>query len=106
MLSKVDLPQPEGPITATASPALISSDRPSSNTMTELRHLLGLLAPAQNGDDEPYGIDLSPQSSLSRISPLIDRIAFAGLPVEMRISGEPRLLPTGIDVTAYRPNGA
>nr|AAZ23071.1 possible sensor kinase [Streptomyces fradiae] len=74
-------------------------------TMTELRHLLGLLAPAQNGEDEPYDpgdADLSPQPSLSRLSPLVDRIAFAGLPVEMRISGEPRPLPTGIDVTAYR----
>jgi signal transduction histidine kinase len=39
---------------------------------------------------------------LSRLSPLIDRIAFAGLPVEVRISGEPRPLPAGIDVTAYR----
>ena len=48
------------------------------------------------------GADLAPQPSLSRLSPLIDRIAFAGLPVEVRISGEPRPLPSGIDVTAYR----
>ncbi|MFF6873231.1 ATP-binding protein [Streptomyces sp. NPDC012450] len=47
-------------------------------------------------------MDLSPQPSLSRLSPLIDRIAFAGLPVETRISGEPRPLPNGVDVTAYR----
>ena len=45
---------------------------------------------------------LAPQPSLSRLSPLVDRIAFAGLPVEVRISGEPRPLPSGIDVTAYR----
>nr|WTB29730.1 histidine kinase [Streptomyces sp. NBC_00830] len=82
--------------------AMSAVETAGRNTMTELRHLLGLLAPAQNGDDEPYGMDLSPQPSLSRLSPLIDRIAFAGLPVEMRISGEPRPLPTGIDVTAYR----
>ncbi|MFC9627149.1 sensor histidine kinase [Streptomyces sp. NPDC056930] len=85
-----------------AAAAMSAVETAGRNTMTELRHLLGLLAPAQNGDDEPYGIDLSPQPSLSRLSPLIDRIAFAGLPVEMRISGEPRPLPTGIDVTAYR----
>ncbi len=30
MLSMVDLPQPDGPITATASPVWISSDTPSS----------------------------------------------------------------------------
>ncbi|MGA5406900.1 sensor histidine kinase [Streptomyces lavendulocolor] len=85
-----------------AAAAMSAVEAAGRNTMTELRHLLGLLAPAQNGDDEPYRVDLSPQPSLSRLSPLIDRIAFAGLPVEMRISGEPRPLPTGIDVTAYR----
>lgn len=85
-----------------AAAAMSAVETAGRNTMTELRHLLGLLAPAQNGDDEPYSADLSPQPSLSRLSPLIDRIAFAGLPVETRISGEPRPLPTGIDVTAYR----
>ncbi|MEU9038433.1 histidine kinase [Streptomyces sp. NPDC048352] len=85
-----------------AAAAMSAVESAGRTTMTELRHLLGLLAPAQNGEDEPYDVDLSPQPSLSRLSPLIDKIAFAGLPVEMRISGEPRPLPTGIDVTAYR----
>jgi signal transduction histidine kinase len=85
-----------------AEAALSAVESAGRTAMTELRHLLGLLAPAQSGDDEPYGQDLAPQPGLSRLSPLIDRIAFAGLPVEVRISGEPRPLPTGIDVTAYR----
>lgn len=85
-----------------AAAAMSAVESAGRNAMTELRHLLGLLAPAQDGDDEPYGTDLSPQPSLSRLSPLIDRFAFAGLPVEVRISGEPRTLPGGIDVTAYR----
>ncbi|MFJ5730802.1 sensor histidine kinase [Streptomyces paradoxus] len=85
-----------------AAAALSAVESAGRTAMTELRHLLGLLAPAQSGDDEPYDQDLAPQPSLSRLSPLIDRIAFAGLPVEVRISGEPRPLPTGIDVTAYR----
>ncbi|MEU9627210.1 histidine kinase [Streptomyces luteogriseus] len=85
-----------------AEAALSAVESAGRTAMTELRHLLGLLAPAQSGDDEPYGQDLAPQPSLSRLSPLIDRIAFAGLPVEVRISGEPRPLPTGIDVTGYR----
>ncbi|MFD9487324.1 sensor histidine kinase [Streptomyces sp. NPDC059991] len=85
-----------------AAAAMSAVETAGRNTMTELRHLLGLLAPAQNGDDEPYDVDLSPQPSISRLGPLVDRIAFAGLPVEMRVSGEPRPLPTGIDVTAYR----
>jgi signal transduction histidine kinase len=85
-----------------AKAAMNAVESAGRTAMTELRHLLGLLAPAQTGDDEPYGGDLAPQPSLSRLSPLIDRIAFAGLPVEVRISGDPRPLPTGIDVTAYR----
>jgi signal transduction histidine kinase len=84
---------------ATALRAVESAGRAA---MTELRHLLGLLAPAADGADELYDTDLSPQPSLSRLSPLIDRIAFAGLPVEVRISGEPCPLPSGIDATAYR----
>lgn len=95
-----------------AAAAMAAVEKAGRTTMTELRHLLGLLAPAQDGNDEPYGggavekrdpvAELAPQPSLSRLSPLIDRIAFAGLPVEVRISGEPRPLPAGIDVTAYR----
>jgi signal transduction histidine kinase len=91
-----------------AAAALSAVEGAGRTTMTELRHLLGLLAPAPDGSDAsdsgatsgPGG--LSPQPSLSALSPLVDRIAFAGLPVDVRISGEPRPLPSGIDVTAYR----
>jgi signal transduction histidine kinase len=82
-----------------AAAALLAVETAGRNTMTELRHLLGVLAPPSGGEDDA---DLSPQPSLSRLSPLIDRIAFAGLPVEVRISGEPRPLPSGVDLTAYR----
>ncbi len=86
-----------------AAAALLAVEGAGRDAMTELRHLLGLLAPSQNGEDDgDDGADLSPQPSLSRLSPLIDRIAFAGLPVDVRISGEPRPLPAGIDLTAYR----
>ena len=85
-----------------AAAALLAVETAGRNTMTELRHMLGLLAPAQDGADEDNEASLSPQPSLGRLSPLIDRIAFAGLPVEVRISGEPRPLPAGIDATAYR----
>ncbi len=86
-----------------AEEALLAVEAAGRDTMTELRHLLGLLAPKADGLEEPLSSEvLSPQPSLTRLSPLIDRIAFAGLPVDVRISGEPRPLPTGVDVTAYR----
>ncbi|MFC4071584.1 sensor histidine kinase [Actinoplanes subglobosus] len=83
---------------AEAGAALAAVERAGRDTMTELRHLLGLLAPDPSGEDP----ELAPQPTLARLSPLVDRIAFAGLPVEVRVSGAPRPLPTGIDVTAYR----
>jgi signal transduction histidine kinase len=79
--------------------ALQAVEAAGRNTMTELRNLLHVLAPAADGSDDT---DLTPQPSLSGLSPLIDRIAFAGLPVNVRISGDPRPLPTGVDVTAFR----
>ncbi|MEU6091831.1 histidine kinase [Streptomyces sp. NPDC047085] len=108
-----------------AATALRAVEDAGRGAMTDLRHLLGLLAPAQNGEDADPGparaVDpgppradsgtvraadpgtpLAPQPGLDRLGHLVDRISFAGLPVEVRISGEPRPLPQGIDVTAYR----
>ncbi|MET9378518.1 histidine kinase [Streptomyces sp. NPDC002992] len=100
-----------------AAKAIAAVESAGRDTMTELRHLLGLLAPSASGEDAPYDelydepcgerragelSPLAPQPGLGRLSPLVDRIAFAGLPVEVRIAGEPRPLPTGVDVTAYR----
>ncbi|MER6068621.1 histidine kinase [Streptomyces sp. NPDC001817] len=98
-----------------AATALRAVEDAGRGAMTDLRHLLGLLAPAPDGTDGDTdgGTDpgagagavstpLAPQPGLDRIGPLVDRISFAGLPVEVRISGEPRPLPQGIDVTAYR----
>lgn len=94
-----------------AATALRAVEDAGRGAMTDLRHLLGLLAPAQDGTDGDTGpapgagavnTPLAPQPGLDRLGPLVDRISFAGLPVEVRISGEPRPLPQGIDVTAYR----
>ncbi|WP_030197033.1 sensor histidine kinase [Streptomyces sp. NRRL S-87] len=89
-----------------AAAAMLAVETAGRSAMTELRHLLGLLAPAQDGTDGVVegGRDLvaEPQPSLARLSRLVDRFAFAGLPVEVRMSGEPRPLPEGIDATAYR----
>ncbi|ANZ43340.1 histidine kinase [Lentzea guizhouensis] len=81
-----------------ATDALLAVESAGRDTMTELRHMLGLLAPSADGHEDP----LAPQPGLDRLGSLVDRMCFAGLPVEVRISGEPRPLPSGVDLTAYR----
>ncbi|MDG6108852.1 histidine kinase [Dactylosporangium aurantiacum] len=90
---------------AEAATALEAVQDAGRTSLTELRHLLGLLAPDAAGPDagpDDGDVDLEPQPGLRRLSALVDRVAFAGLPVEVRVSGEPRPLPAGVDLTAYR----
>jgi signal transduction histidine kinase len=84
--------------------------------MTELRNLLGLLSPAQ--DDVGAGCPvaardagpapgrgpatLRPQPGLSELGLLVERVTATGLPVELTVSGEPRPLPPGANLAAYR----
>ena len=64
--------------------------------MAEMRRLLGML---RRSDDE---LALAPQPSLEHISDLVTQVREAGLPVELRVEGEVRALPSGIDLSAYR----
>lgn len=78
---------------AAAFQAVESSGR---EALTEIRRLLGVL----RRDDEE--IALAPQPSLRHVGSLVKRLASAGLPVELGVEGEPRELPIGVDLTAYR----
>jgi signal transduction histidine kinase len=80
-----------------ATDALLAVESNGREAMAELRALLGLLAPGGSGED-----DLTPQPGMSRLDELVDRVAFAGLPVELTVEGQPRPLSPGIDLTAYR----
>ena len=64
--------------------------------LTELRRLLGVL----RREDEELG--LAPQPSLAHVGSLVRRSRAGGLPVELLVEGEPRPLPAGVDLTAYR----
>jgi signal transduction histidine kinase len=99
---------------AEATAALLAVESSGRAAMTELRHLLGLLSPvagsgtaparstAAHPDGAEAGQDLSPQPGLGQLQPLIDRVAAAGLPVELQVGGVPRALPPGLDLAAYR----
>jgi signal transduction histidine kinase len=64
--------------------------------MAELRRLLGVLI--ENGETAP----LSPEPGLDQIESMVARLKEAGLPVELRIDGESRPLPPGVEVAAFR----
>lgn len=63
--------------------------------MDEMRRLLGFLR-----EDEPA--QLEPQPTLDDLGPLVQRARDAGLPVELRVTGEPFALDAGAGLAAYR----
>ena len=103
-----------------ARDALLAVEASGRTAMTELRHLLGLLAA---GDGEPTdpsevggtcGTDgvresrdavLTPQPGVARIPALVNRLRAAGMPVELSVEapdGTLRELPPGVDLAAFR----
>jgi signal transduction histidine kinase len=63
--------------------------------LVEMRRLLGVL---RSDTHEP----LAPQPGLDDVPMLVGQLGEAGLPVELRIDGERRVLPVGIELSAYR----
>jgi signal transduction histidine kinase len=47
-------------------------------------------------------LELTPQPGLDRLEMLLEEIRHAGLPVRLRVDGEPFALPDPIDLSAYR----
>jgi len=79
------------------SRALLESVQSSGRSaLEELRRLLGLLS--DQGGDTP----LSPQPGVAEIPSLIEHVREAGLPVELCVEGEPRVVSAGVSVSAYR----
>lgn len=76
--------------------ALATIEETGRQTVDEMRRLLGIL---RRPDD---GLALAPQPGLGLLDGLLDQVRAAGLPVELRVEGEPERLPTGLDLTAYR----
>ncbi|MFJ9694771.1 sensor histidine kinase [Kitasatospora sp. NPDC101183] len=71
--------------------------------MTELRHVMGLLTiDSETAEDPAAGADLSPQPGLDRLDALLDGVRRAGLPVALTVRGEPRPVPSGVGLAAYR----
>jgi len=63
--------------------------------LTEMRRLVGML---RSDAAEP----LEPQPGLRDLPTLVAQVSDAGLPVNLRIEGDRRELPVGIELSAYR----
>jgi len=67
-----------------------------TSTLAEMRRLVTML----REDDAPGA--LAPQPSIANVETLIDDARRSGLEVTFGIDGEPRALPAGLDLAAYR----
>jgi signal transduction histidine kinase len=80
---------------ATAEGALRLIEEVGRDGLGEMRRLIGLLRP-----DDPS--DLAPQPDLAHLDELLGTMRHAGLQVEALVEGDPRGLPRGVELTAYR----
>jgi signal transduction histidine kinase len=80
----------------TVEEALSTIERSGRSALEEMRRLLGLL----REDDEQQGV--SPPPRLAQAGELVRRVGEVGLPVTLRVEGEPVALESGLDLSAYR----
>ncbi|MEV8426804.1 sensor histidine kinase [Streptomyces niveus] len=93
-----------------AREALLAVEAGGRAAMSELRHVMGLLTMDADGADDTDGAsggsarppDLSPLPGLDQLAALAGRVRDTGVPVALTVTGQPRPLPAGVELTAYR----
>lgn len=76
--------------------ALLSVEATGRQALAEMRRLLGVLRA------DPDSLALAPQPGAGQIGDLVEQVRAAGLDVALQREGEPRELPAGVDLVAYR----
>ena len=84
-----------GDANASTREVLETVEHTGRSALTEMRRLLGMLRDDVN---EP----LAPQPGLGDVPTLVEQLREAGLPIELRVDGDARELPLGIELSAYR----
>lgn len=79
-----------------AREAVTVVEQTGREALAEMRRLVGVL---RRPEESPA---LAPQPSLEHVDKLVSQALEAGLPVELRVEGDPVELPAGVDLTAYR----
>ncbi|MER7807550.1 histidine kinase [Streptomyces sp900116325] len=88
-----------------AGEALLAVEAGGRAAMTELRHVMGLLTMADEGegtDLSDTAAELAPQPGLDQLETLVGRVRDTGLSVDLAVNGPPRPLPPGLELAAYR----
>ncbi|MER7332149.1 MULTISPECIES: histidine kinase [unclassified Micromonospora] len=70
--------------------------------LAEMRQMIGLLREPAEGGPAVDATDETTRARLSEVDGLVDRARAAGLAVRVTRRGEPRPLPVGVDLAAYR----
>jgi signal transduction histidine kinase len=76
--------------------ALLIVEQTGREALAEMRRMVGVL---RRPEEAPA---LAPQPTLEHLDKLVEHAREAGLPVELRVEGDPLPLPVGVDLTAYR----
>lgn len=84
-----------------ARAALEAIESVGRQTLTEMRRLLDVLR-IEDPEAEPESAWLTPAPGLADFDRLIEQTALAGVRVDLTITGAPRALPSGVDLSAYR----
>ncbi|MFJ4829211.1 sensor histidine kinase [Streptomyces sp. NPDC088747] len=66
--------------------------------LAEMRRLLGVLRTGEHQESGEY----VPQPDVEQLDDLIAQCRTSGLPVDFKVEGTPRPLPSGVELTAYR----
>ncbi|USQ82730.1 sensor histidine kinase [Streptomyces phaeoluteigriseus] len=81
-----------------AKKALETISSTGRQALAEMRRLLGVL---RTGEHEEGG-EYVPQPDVEQIEDLVQQCRGSGLPVDFKVEGTPRPLPSGVELTAYR----
>ncbi|MGC9542358.1 sensor histidine kinase [Streptomyces sp. UG1] len=81
-----------------AKKALETISSTGRQALAEMRRLLGVLRTGEHQEGGEY----VPQPDVEQIDELIQQCRTSGLPVDFKIEGTPRPLPSGVELTAYR----
>jgi signal transduction histidine kinase len=87
---------------ATAREALDAIERTNTAALGDMRRLLAVLRDTEPDGSAAADDPHAPQPSLAHLDALVEQVRRSGVPVTVEVRGEPRPVPPGVDLSAYR----